>query len=38
MAYSKYMVVDMFAKAAHGMKAEDAVQWAQSEMEKIYEA
>ena len=37
-AYSKYIVVDMFAKAAQGMKPEDAVKWAETELKKIYEA
>jgi multiple sugar transport system substrate-binding protein len=37
-AFSKYIVVDMFAKAAQGMKAEDAVHWAETELKKIYEA
>jgi multiple sugar transport system substrate-binding protein len=37
-AYSKYIVVDMFAKAAQGMKPEDAVKWADTELKKIYEA
>jgi multiple sugar transport system substrate-binding protein len=35
-AYSKYVVVDMFAKGVQGMKAEDAVTWAASELKKIY--
>jgi len=35
--YSKYIVVDMYAKAVQGMKAEDAVKWAESELKKIYE-
>jgi multiple sugar transport system substrate-binding protein len=35
--YSKYIVVDMFAKAAQGMKPEDAVKWAEAELKKIYE-
>jgi len=34
--YSKYIVVDMFAKGVQGMKAEDAVTWAASELKKIY--
>jgi multiple sugar transport system substrate-binding protein len=38
LAYSKYVVVDMYAKAALGMKAEDAVRWAQGELEKIYKS
>jgi multiple sugar transport system substrate-binding protein len=37
-AYSKYIVVDMFAKAAQGAKPEDAVKWAETELKKIYEA
>jgi multiple sugar transport system substrate-binding protein len=35
-AYTKYIIVDMYAKAAGGMKAEDAVKWAESELKKIY--
>ena len=34
--YSKYVVVDMFAKGVQGMKAEDAVKWAAGELGKIY--
>ena len=37
-AFSKSIVVDRFAKAAQGMKAEDAVHWAETELKKIYEA
>jgi len=37
-AYSKYIIVDMYAKAVQGMKAEDAVKWAEGELKKIYEA
>jgi len=37
-AFSKYIVVDMYAKAVQGMKAEDAVKWAEGELKKIYEA
>jgi multiple sugar transport system substrate-binding protein len=37
-ALSKYIVVDMFAKALQGMKAEDAVGWAAGELKKIYDA
>jgi multiple sugar transport system substrate-binding protein len=36
-AYTKYVVVDMYAKAVQGMKAEDAVKWAEGELKKIYE-
>ncbi len=34
--YSKYIVVDMFAKGVQGMKAEDSVKWAAGELGKIY--
>jgi len=37
-AYTKYVIVDMYAKAVQGTKAEDAVKWAESELKKIYEA
>src|SRR5262247_709926 len=37
-AYTKYIVVDMYAKAVQGTKAEDAVAWAESELKKIYES
>jgi multiple sugar transport system substrate-binding protein len=36
-AYTKYIIVDMFAKAVQGTKAEDAVKWAEGELKKIYE-
>jgi multiple sugar transport system substrate-binding protein len=36
-SYSKYIIVDMFAKAVQGTKAEDAVKWAEGELKKIYE-
>ena len=36
-AYTKYVIVDMYAKAAQGTKAEDAVKWAEGELKKIYE-
>jgi multiple sugar transport system substrate-binding protein len=35
-AYSKYVMVDMFAKGVQGTKAEDAVKWAEGELKKIY--
>jgi multiple sugar transport system substrate-binding protein len=35
-ALSKYIIVDMFAKAIQGMKPEDAVAWASAELTKIY--
>jgi len=34
--YTKYVVVDMFAKGVQGTKAEDAVKWAAGELGKIY--
>src|SRR5213596_1546304 len=37
-AYTKYIVTDMYAKGVQGMKAEDAVKWAEGELKKIYEA
>ncbi len=37
-AFTKYIVTDMYAKAVQGMKAEDAVKWAEGELKKIYEA
>jgi multiple sugar transport system substrate-binding protein len=36
-AYTKYIIVDMYAKAVSGTKAEDAVKWAETELKKIYE-
>jgi multiple sugar transport system substrate-binding protein len=33
---TKYIIVDMYAKAIQGMPAEDAVKWAQDELVKIY--
>jgi len=33
---SKYVIVDMYAKAVQGMPAEDAVKWAAGELQKIY--
>ena len=36
-SYTKYIIVDMFAKAVQGTKAEDAVKWAETELKKIYE-
>jgi multiple sugar transport system substrate-binding protein len=35
---SKYIIVDMFAKAIQGMKPEEAVAWAAGELKKIYDA
>jgi len=33
---SKYVIIDMYAKAVQGTPAEDAVKWATGELEKIY--
>jgi multiple sugar transport system substrate-binding protein len=33
---SKFIIVDMYAKAVQGAKAEDAVKWAHDELVKIY--
>ena len=33
---SKYIISDMYAKAASGMAAEDAVKWAEGEIKKVY--
>ncbi|HEX9326162.1 MAG TPA: extracellular solute-binding protein, partial [Reyranella sp.] len=35
--FTKYVITDMYAKAVQGMKAEDAVKWAEGELKKIYE-
>ena len=37
-AYSKYIIIDMYAKAIQGMSAEEAVKWAEGELKKIYGA
>jgi multiple sugar transport system substrate-binding protein len=37
-AYTKYIIVDMYAKAVQGTKPEDAVSWAEGELKKIYES
>jgi multiple sugar transport system substrate-binding protein len=34
--YSKYIIVDMYAKAIQGMAAEEAVKWAEAELKRIY--
>jgi len=36
-AYTKYIIVDMFAKGVQGTPAEEAVKWAEAELKKIYE-
>jgi ABC-type glycerol-3-phosphate transport system substrate-binding protein len=33
---TKYIIVDMYAKAVQGMLAEDAVKWAHAELVKVY--
>jgi multiple sugar transport system substrate-binding protein len=35
-AISKYIIVDMYAKAVQGMAAEGSVKWAHDELVKIY--
>ena len=35
-ALTKYIIIDMYAKAVQGMTAEDAVKWAEAELKKIY--
>jgi ABC-type glycerol-3-phosphate transport system substrate-binding protein len=35
-AQTKYIIVDMYAKAIQGMPAEDAVKWAHHELVKVY--
>jgi multiple sugar transport system substrate-binding protein len=37
-AYTKFIVTDMFAKAAQGTPPAEAVAWAADELRKIYEA
>jgi multiple sugar transport system substrate-binding protein len=34
--FSKYIITDMYAKGVQGMKAEDAVKWAEGELKQIY--
>jgi multiple sugar transport system substrate-binding protein len=36
-AYTKYVITDMYAKAAQGTPPAEAVKWAESELKKIYE-
>ena len=36
-AYSKFILVDMYAKAVQGLPAADAVRWAAAELRKVYE-
>jgi multiple sugar transport system substrate-binding protein len=35
--FSKFVIVDMYAKAVQGMPADQAVRWAEGELKKIYE-
>jgi multiple sugar transport system substrate-binding protein len=35
---TKYIIVDMYAKAIQGLPAEDAVKWAADELGKVYTA
>jgi len=37
LAWSKYIIVDMFARAVKGESAESAVTWAEGELKQIYE-
>ena len=37
-AYSKYIIIDMYAKAFQGTSAEEAVKWAEAELKKVYGA
>jgi len=36
-AYTKYVITDMYAKAAQGTPPAEAVKWAEGELKKIYE-
>jgi len=36
-AYSKFILVDMYAKAVQGMPAVEALRWATDELKKVYE-
>ena len=35
---TKYIIIDMYAKAVQGMPAEESVKWAHGELLKIYSA
>jgi multiple sugar transport system substrate-binding protein len=37
-AWSKYIIVDMFAKAIQGTPPQEATKWATSELKRVYEA
>jgi multiple sugar transport system substrate-binding protein len=34
--YSKYLVINMYAKAIQGMPAEEAAKWGETELKKVY--
>lgn len=34
--FTKYIITDMYAKGVQGMKAEDAVKWAEGELKRVY--
>ena len=34
--YSKYVIIDMYAKAIQGMAPEESVKWAEGELRKVY--
>jgi multiple sugar transport system substrate-binding protein len=34
--YSKYVIIDMYAKAIQGMSPEESVKWAEGELRKVY--
>jgi multiple sugar transport system substrate-binding protein len=36
--FTKYIITDMYAKAVQGMKAEEAVKWAENELKRVYGA
>ncbi|MBI3328505.1 MAG: sugar ABC transporter substrate-binding protein, partial [Nitrospinae bacterium] len=36
--WSKYIIVDMYAKALQGTPPKEAIKWATSELKKVYEA
>jgi multiple sugar transport system substrate-binding protein len=35
-AWSKYIIVDMFAKAVQGTPPKEAIKWASSEIKQVY--
>ena len=38
LVYTKYIITDMYAKAAQRMAPENAVKWAEGELKKIFES